>query len=142
MQAQEQSPQQKKQLKSKFSPYVHNDKSFKKSVLPLSINSKFEQKKQPVVEKKQQDSPKGIQVSENEVDQDAQDENSRKGILTAQQKQGVMFSSKLVDNDIESRKVRTKDEQAQDKKQGLPTPAVITSIASDTVIAKQKADDH
>ena len=45
-----------------------------------------------------------------------------------------MFSSKLVDNDIESRKVRTKDEDVQDKKQGLPTPAVITSVASDTVI--------
>ena len=52
MQVQEQSPQPKKQLKSKFSPYVHNDKSFKKSVLPLTINSKFEQKKQTVVEKK------------------------------------------------------------------------------------------
>ena len=63
----EPSPQHKKQLKSKFSPYVHNDKSFKKSVLPLTINSKFEQRKQNVVEKKPQDSPKGIHVSENEV---------------------------------------------------------------------------
>ena len=68
MQAQEQSPQQKKQVKSKFSPYVHNDKSFKKSVLPLTINSKFEQKKPTIVEKKQQESPKVIEVSENEVD--------------------------------------------------------------------------
>lgn len=53
-----------------------------------------------------------------------------------------MFSSKLVDNEIESRKVRTKDEHAQNKKQDLPTPGVITSQASETVIAQQKADDH
>ena len=54
------SPPNLKKAKTKYAAYTHYDKSFKKSVMPITINSKFENKKMSVVEKKPQDSPKAL----------------------------------------------------------------------------------
>ena len=78
-------------------------------------------------------------MPEHDYKSDSTDNIMRKGMLT-QGNTKVFVSNRLEEQVLQSRKVRTKDEHGQSKSD-LPSPAKISSQASDTAIADGKAPE-